>query len=751
MGASAIVAYVMTNNLVNKAIPVDVNCNKLTEGIDSSLSAVPAYVIVGGENFKNQYEIARTQIDTALQELKTLSDTALNEADRKTFAQVQTDVESLEKVQTLLVLSLDNKNPDNASAESYVQTMQSVLTAMIEEESVMEATTQRKELLYELANSRGALAAGVGKIRTYLLTGDIQFKAQFEIQWKLNQEAFNEIESKKSNGDEIVGFRYLMTEQQEKQWVSYVQARQRFQPLLKQLFDLRVTADSITKNLAALKGSAETQRDIAGTAVKATLVVATLVAIGLGCLVALLLSRAISTTVHSLAERANEIAAGNLDGEPLAIRSEDELGQLATSFNAMATNLREMIGTMTSQEEMLKSEARAKAVFSAAADGLVTIDEHGIVQSFNTASEKLFGYTSDEVVGQNVKVLTPSPHREEHDNYIQRYLQTGDARIIGSGRELQGMRKDGSKFDILLRVVELRLDDERIFIGTISDITERRRTHAAIRDSVGRLATVMREILSTTTQQAMGAQQQATAVSQTVATVEEVRQIAEQANQRANEMAQTARRTGEVGEAGRKSVEDSVDAMNEVKEQVESIAENILSLAERAQAIREITSTVSDIAEQTNVLALNAAVEASRAGENGKGFAVVASEVKSLAEQSKKATVQVRQILGEIQQATNTAVLSTEQGTKAVTKAGSVVTLAGDTINTLIETLSESAHSAMLISAASTQQTTGVGQLNEAIQNIDKVTQENVQAIKQIEQSTHNMHSLSIELGSLTA
>src|SRR5436309_9556961 len=109
--------------------------------------------------------------------------------------------------------------------------------------------------------------------------------------------------------------------------------------------------------------------------------------------------------------------------------------------------------------------------------------------------------------------------------------------------------------------------------------------------------------------------------------------------------------------------------MEWVKEKVEATAENILTLAEQAQAIGNIIAAVNDIAEQTNLLALNAAIEASRAGEHGKGFTVVAGEVKALADQSKKATGQVRQILGEIQKATNTAVLSTEAVTKGVAAA----------------------------------------------------------------------------------
>ncbi len=108
--------------------------------------------------------------------------------------------------------------------------------------------------------------------------------------------------------------------------------------------------------------------------------------------------------------------------------------------------------------------------------------------------------------------------------------------------------------------------------------------------------------------------------------------------------------------------------MGTVREQTGSIAESILTLAEQAQAIGEIIATVNDIAEQTNVLSLNAAIEASRAGEQGKGFSVVAGEVKALADQSKKATAQVRQILGEIQKATNAAVMVTEQGRRASTR-----------------------------------------------------------------------------------
>ena len=182
-----------------------------------------------------------------------------------------------------------------------------------------------------------------------------------------------------------------------------------------------------------------------------------------------------------------------------------------------------------------------------------------------------------------------------------------------------------------------------------------------VRSAVNQLTSASAEILASTTQQASGAQEQAAAMTETVSTVTEVSQTAEQSAQRAKGVGEAVQRTREVGEAGRRTVEDSIGALGTVQHQVEATAENILSLAEQAQAISDIIATVNDIAEQTNLLALNAAIEASRAGEHGKGFAVVAGEVKALADQSKKATSQVRQILGEIQKATNTAVLSTRK------------------------------------------------------------------------------------------
>lgn len=119
-------------------------------------------------------------------------------------------------------------------------------------------------------------------------------------------------------------------------------------------------------------------------------------------------------------------------------------------------------------------EARLRAILETAVEGIVTIDERGLIESFNPAAEKIFGYTAREVIGQNVSLLMGTPHRERHDTYLANYRHTGHAKIIGIGRETFARRKDGTLFPLDLSVSEVRLSDRKMFTGFIRDITERK-------------------------------------------------------------------------------------------------------------------------------------------------------------------------------------------------------------------------------------------------------------------------------------
>jgi len=127
-----------------------------------------------------------------------------------------------------------------------------------------------------------------------------------------------------------------------------------------------------------------------------------------------------------------------------------------------------------------EQEAFTRSIVDTAVDAIIVIDEHGLIQSFNQAAERIFGYAAAEVVGHNVRLLMPSPYRERHDGHIARYLTTGEKKIIGIGREVTGLRKNGEQFPMELDVSEAVLRGRRAFTGIARDITERKRAEHKI-------------------------------------------------------------------------------------------------------------------------------------------------------------------------------------------------------------------------------------------------------------------------------
>ena len=136
--------------------------------------------------------------------------------------------------------------------------------------------------------------------------------------------------------------------------------------------------------------------------------------------------------------------------------------------------------------------AHLSSILNTVPDAMIVIDERGIMQSFSAAAERLFGYTAAEVIGKNVKLLMPSPYREDHDSYLQRYLRTGERRIIGIGRVVVGERKDGSTFPMELAVGEMSSSSDRFFTGFVRDLTERQRTEARLHELQSELVHVSR-------------------------------------------------------------------------------------------------------------------------------------------------------------------------------------------------------------------------------------------------------------------
>lgn len=161
---------------------------------------------------------------------------------------------------------------------------------------------------------------------------------------------------------------------------------------------------------------------------------------------------------------------------------------LAGGAMGFSIGRRRDVGT---EVRLLHAEARTGAILDAAVDGIITIDEAGRIGSFNRAAEGIFGYREEEVLGRNVSTLMPEPDRSRHDGYLHNYIRTGHAKIIGIGREVTGLRKDGTTFPMDLAVGESRIGGRRIFAGTVRDISGRKRTESRLRESEARTRAIL--------------------------------------------------------------------------------------------------------------------------------------------------------------------------------------------------------------------------------------------------------------------
>ncbi|MBN2381855.1 methyl-accepting chemotaxis protein [bacterium] len=325
------------------------------------------------------------------------------------------------------------------------------------------------------------------------------------------------------------------------------------------------------------------------------------------------------------------------------------------------------------------------------------------------------------------------------DLKIEAELGVSFNRMLDHLRELADQAITISKGDLSKRVEaggELADAFNQMLIGL-------REMTGGVQQAATDLSNTTEEILASAHSFSEVASHQAVAISDTTATVYELKHTAEQSASRANRVIELAKDAIEQSETGIKAVETSVKGMAVVQQQVEIITEKIQSLNAQTKKISEIIESVSDIAEQSNLLALNASIEAARAGEHGRGFAVVADEVKNLAMQSKQATREVENILSNIQRATHSAVLATAELREKAEDGNKLAYEAGQIIRKMSVTINESSHAAMQIAVTSREQTVGIDQIAEAMENINHSIQSLTTSIEQMERACLDMSGLS--------
>lgn len=458
---------------------------------------------------------------------------------------------------------------------------------------------------------------------------------------------------------------------------------------------MRDALSSVVDDLQADASAAATASEAQVSAVLGLLLFATLLALALTVALLWVLTRLIAEPLRRASVMVGAMSGGDLSDRMRLTRT-DEIGSLAASMDVLAETVEAMV-------------REAAGLLAAAGAGRLSV--RGDEARFEGAYRDIVAGVNQTLDAVTTPVSVVARHMER----------------IAAG-------------EIPVALASPLFGDFIVLQDNVNTMT------AVLRDlnrdtteGVSVLASASSEILATVSQLAGVAAETATSVTETSTTVEEVKQTAHLTAQRARDVQESAAQTAVIGESGRVAVAETVEGMDRVRGQMEAIAEAIVRLAELGQSIGEITATVSDLAEQSNMLAVNAAIEATRAGDYGKGFAVVAAEVKSLAEQSRQATVQIRSILADVQKATSSAVMVTEQGTKAVADGVRQAGHAGESIRRLVDAIGEAADAATQIVASADQQLVGMEQIAIAMDSIRQATAQNVAGTRQLESSAQSL------------
>ena len=483
----------MGDRVANLRSPTVSSSIMMMNGINHSLSGLRGWMLLGVDKYKlERLEAWQDEIIPSLETLRELSSSWTNQKNISLLKQITRDIRLYEQHQNEiedLAHTLDNRLAHKILIEEAAprgKILLEKITEVINFEKQQSSTEKRKKLLAIFADIRGATARGLASIRAFLLTKDSKYKLEFEASWDKSTLRIAQLEE----------YMPLLTPEQVSAINVFLETRSHFEPLPGKMFDLHTRKDSnianyllqtklspvsdrILDTLALMVGDQKEQLAVDAeqsvdniSFLKAINLLLLLLGLFVVLFVAFFISRRITSPITKLVGFSDQLAQGIYTNKPLDLNRKDEIGLLASAIDSV----NDLLSTRKHE-----SDATIKGVVDTANDAFITIDEGGIIESVNAAGLKIFGYTESEIVGENVKMLMPNQFSREHDSYLINYLTTSNKKVIGKGREVIALHKDGREFPAYLHVGEIKLaNGTSKFSGIVRDITEQKTYEAEI-------------------------------------------------------------------------------------------------------------------------------------------------------------------------------------------------------------------------------------------------------------------------------
>ncbi|MCA1743154.1 MAG: methyl-accepting chemotaxis protein [Desulfonatronovibrio sp.] len=470
--------------------------------------------------------------------------------------------------------------------------------------------------------------------------------------------------------------------------------------------------------------------------------IASLIFFGAGLIVALIISRSITSPVNSLMRYADAVAKGDLEAQS-EINQKDEMGRLAKSISSMVENLKD-------------KSYWYETILDAIPFPISVTDMEMRWTFINKAAVEVTGKRREEVIGKQC---------QEWGADICGTDRCG-IECLKRGQSSSFFTQPGLERDFQVDVAYLtdRMGTRAGHIEIVQDVTEanklKRQAEQALKDGmnqaaasiegvVERMTSASEELSAQVEESSRGAEEQKSRTAETATAMEEMNATVLEVAKNASSAAQGADQAREKAYNGADVVSSAVEAINQVSEQAGRVKSELDSLGSQAEQIGKIMTVIEDIADQTNLLALNAAIEAARAGDAGRGFAVVADEVRKLAEKTMNATKEVGQSINSIQEGTRANIDGMDKASELVGNATDLANKSGEVLKEIVVLVEEAADQVRSIATATEEQSAASEEVNRSIDDVNRISVETSDVMNQSAMAISELAKQATELQNL--